>query len=258
MSLKSNNERRNTQLSDIDVQSSIQEKERYAVKEDGTKHTCSEKVLPSFMEQNAPLEKKYEEKEDLQFETEFPSFSAYLKRTYGQTYQYRQREMMTREENKTKVSDVNKEENNTRATNEDHFNQNDIKGNQFKENDYTKPLRTNIGNREEESKPTKVIEISNIGSRNKEKNIVDEDKIAKTADQTGDKILSCNERSEKVVSMVYEPKYQEFNQDEVYFQKNAFSEYPTKDSDAKCKGPYKYFKDDIEPTLSSTLPKRNS
>jgi len=31
--------------------------------------------------------------EEKQFESEFPSFSAYLKRTYGQTYQYRQREL---------------------------------------------------------------------------------------------------------------------------------------------------------------------
>eukprot|EP00090_Calanus_glacialis_P039256 TRINITY_DN6836_c0_g1_i1.p1 TRINITY_DN6836_c0_g1~~TRINITY_DN6836_c0_g1_i1.p1 ORF type:complete len:1415 (-),score=336.65 TRINITY_DN6836_c0_g1_i1:219-4286(-) len=33
--------------------------------------------------------------EEKLFESEFPSFSAYLKRTYGQTYQYRQREMGT-------------------------------------------------------------------------------------------------------------------------------------------------------------------
>ena len=50
--------------------------------------------LPSFIDQKSSTRTENTENvlEEKLFESEFPSFSAYLKRTYGQTYQYRQRE----------------------------------------------------------------------------------------------------------------------------------------------------------------------
>lgn len=51
-------------------------------------------LLPSFIDQKNSTRTENTENilEEKLFESEFPSFSAYLKRTYGQTYQYRQRE----------------------------------------------------------------------------------------------------------------------------------------------------------------------
>ena len=50
--------------------------------------------LPGFLAKT-PLvtDEKYRLEKDIHFESDFPTFSAYLKRTYGQTYQYRSREV---------------------------------------------------------------------------------------------------------------------------------------------------------------------
>ena len=48
--------------------------------------------LPGFLAKTPYVKEENKLENDIHFESEFPTFSAYLKRTYGQTYQYRTRE----------------------------------------------------------------------------------------------------------------------------------------------------------------------
>ena len=53
------------------------------------KDVPSEADLPGFFAKTSQQADEHRFEKDIHFEAEFPTFSAYLKRTYGQTYQYR-------------------------------------------------------------------------------------------------------------------------------------------------------------------------
>ena len=63
------------------------------------KQQLVESELPGFLAKTSSSGIENRLEKDIHFESEFPTFSAYLKRTYGQTYQYRNRDNSSEESN---------------------------------------------------------------------------------------------------------------------------------------------------------------